>query len=80
MASGPSIRYNVEPCVETLYSVPDYELRLLSVFDLAGTFLVIVIGVPATVATTVALSDAPWSGGKVGTFASLTALVSALTV
>lgn len=80
MASGPSIRYNVEPCVETLYSVPDYELRLLSAFDLAGTFLVIVIGVVATVATTVALSDLPWSAGRVGTFASLTALISALTV
>lgn len=80
MASGPSIRYNVEPRVETLHLVPDYELRLLSAFDLAGTFLVIVIGVVATVATTVALSDAPWSAGKVGTFASLTALVSALTM
>ena len=80
MASGPSIQYNVEPRVGTLYSVPDYELRLLSAFDLASTFLVIVITVLATVATTVALSDAPWSAGKVGTFASLIALVSALAV
>lgn len=55
MASGPSIRYNIEPRVETLYSAPDYELRLLSAFDLATTFLVIVMGELATVATTLAL-------------------------
>ena len=80
MASGPSIRYNVEPRVETSCSAPDCESRLLSAFDLAGTFLVIVIGVLATAATTPSLSDAPWSAGKVGTFSSLIALVSALTV
>ena len=66
--------------MKTLHLVPDHELRLLSAFDLASTLLVIVIGVLATVATTVALSDAPWSAGKVGTFASLIALASALTV
>ncbi|MDE0627259.1 MAG: hypothetical protein OXH99_12755 [Bryobacterales bacterium] len=80
MASGPSIRYNIEPRVETLYSAPDYELRLLSAFDLATTFLVIVMGELATVATTPALSDAPWSAGKAGTFASLIAVALALTV
>ena len=77
MASGPGTWYDIEPRVETPCSVPDCELRLLSAFDLAGTFPVIVIGVLTTVATTVALGDAPWSAG---TFASLIALVSALTV
>ena len=80
MAASPGIHYNIEPRVETLYLVPDYELRLLSAFDLATTFLVIVIGVLATVATTVALSGAPWTAGKVGMFVSLIALVLALTV
>ncbi|MDE0626334.1 MAG: hypothetical protein OXH99_08050 [Bryobacterales bacterium] len=72
-ACSPGIHYNIEPHVETLYLVPDCELRLLSAFDLATTFLVIVIGVPATVATTVAFIGAPWTASKVGMFVSLIA-------
>ena len=38
------------------------------------------MGELATVATTLALCDAPWSAGKAGMFASLIAVAFALTV
>lgn len=78
MASGPGIEYNVAPRADTLYMVPEDELRLLSAFDLLATFLVIVLGILATVATTVAFNGSAWSAGKIGTFSALIAVILGL--
>lgn len=75
MASAPVIEYNVAPRADTLYMVPEDELRLLSAFDLLASLLVIALSLLSTVATTIALYGTPWSAVKIGTF---TALVGAI--
>ena len=57
--------------METVYLVPEHELRLLSAFDLLASLLLVALGILAPSAAAVSLNGAPWSAAKIATVAAL---------